>query len=498
MSGPESIELRQRPPAQVLGEILPWRSDWDAVARALSQGGDLAWLDAAPGAPPTDGRVSRFALLGAHPVVRLIQELDGPAQLLPHASISNKPLRAADRVWDLWEQLRGELPWLMPQGVPLGCGWIGSVGFEAARQLEQLPDTSRDLFALPLVDVGLYAAVIVLDTAARAAVLLQVPEVGTALGMEHEVDAAVAQLRNAWRDAPSDAGSAVATDSAPQVVAEQTRGAFEARVQRALEYIAAGDVYQVNLAQRLRLRGMPDAVESYRRLRAGNPAPFGACLVRDGSAVVSASPELFLAVSDQTVRTRPIKGTRRRGDSDDADWAQRSALWHSAKDAAELAMIVDLHRNDLGRVCQAGTMRVVNPRMIETHPAVFHTVAEITGVLQSGRTALDALRLAFPAGSISGVPKIRALELIDELEPVGRGAYTGSVVRLGLDGDLTASVAIRTLQQRGDEAVLHVGGGIVADSSPADEYDETLAKAAGLLRALGASDPIQSPPDTAS
>jgi len=265
---------------------------------------------------------------------------------------------------------------------------------------------------------------------------------------------------------------------------EMERGVYERMVARALEYIAAGDIYQVNLAQRLRFDEVADPLETYRVLRRVNPARYAALLRWRDGAIGSVSPELFLHTRGREVLTRPIKGTRPRTHDAVLDAAYRQQLIDSAKDAAELAMIIDLHRNDLGRVCEYGSVRVRNARRLEAHPTVFHTVADVCGRLRADRDLLDLLAACFPAGSISGVPKIRALEIIDELEPVARGVYTGAVGVLGLDGQMTFNVAIRTLQFCKQAATLYVGGGIVADSDPADEYEETLAKARGIVEAL--------------
>jgi para-aminobenzoate synthetase component 1 len=216
---------------------------------------------------------------------------------------------------------------------------------------------------------------------------------------------------------------------------------------------------------------------------------------REGStcAVLSASPELFLDVRGDAVETRPIKGTRPRSADPVVDRAYRSELASSAKDRAELAMIVDLLRNDLGRVCAYGSVRVVTaarsdeayPYVLETLPTVHHLVATLTGQLRPGKDVLDLLRACFPGGSITGAPKVRAMEIIDELEPTGRSVYTGSIGYFGVDGQAAFNIAIRTLIVADGRVHLHTGGGIVADSVPKAEYEETQAKALGLQRALG-------------
>jgi len=252
---------------------------------------------------------------------------------------------------------------------------------------------------------------------------------------------------------------------------------YEARVRRVIDYIAAGDVFQVNLSQRFTaaFRGNPRTL--YQRLAAASPAWYGAYLELDERhTLASISPELFLDVRGRRVVTRPIKGTRPATASPDE-------LRDSAKDAAELHMIVDLLRNDLGRVCAFGSIDVQEPRVIETHPTVHHGVATIAGSLHEHYDLIDLLRATLPGGSITGAPKVRAMQIIDELEPVRRGPYCGAIGFV--HGDRACfNIAIRTLLLEDDRLDLHVGGGIVADSDPAHEYDETLVKAAAMRAAL--------------
>jgi para-aminobenzoate synthetase component 1 len=265
-----------------------------------------------------------------------------------------------------------------------------------------------------------------------------------------------------------------------------SRGEYERIVQRAIDYIAAGDVFQVNLAQRLVVPLSHHPAEVFLRLRQHNPSYFGAYLALPGATVVSASPELFLSLRGRSVVTRPIKGTRRRSADPVQDACLRQALWESPKDRAELAMIIDLERNDLGRVCEYGSVRVVDAASPEQHPTVHHLVGTVAGRLREGLDAIDLLRATFPGGSITGAPKIRAMEIIDELERVPRGVYCGAIGYLGLDGSAMFNIAIRTIAIGLGEAEVYAGGGIVADSIPRDEYNETLAKAAALLDALNA------------
>jgi len=267
--------------------------------------------------------------------------------------------------------------------------------------------------------------------------------------------------------------------------AGMTREQYVASVRKALEYIAAGDIYQVNLSQRFShsFEGSPFALFS--ALRQVSPSYYSAYLHCGDHVVLSSSPELFLRQRGLSIETRPIKGTRPRGRTEEGDRALRQELIDSAKEAAELTMIVDLERNDLGRVCEYGSVEVAEHRYIDELPSVFHTVSTVRGRLRPDANPWDILRATFPGGSISGCPKIRAIEIIDELEPVRRHVYTGAIGLVSPE-DIELSIAIRTMTVAGGRLLYHVGSGIVADSDPDKEYEETLQKAAGMRQAIEA------------
>jgi anthranilate synthase component 1 len=270
-------------------------------------------------------------------------------------------------------------------------------------------------------------------------------------------------------------------------VREEEPGRFLHAVARALEYIAAGDVYQANLSRRWQGRsGAPiDPAALYRRLRAANPSPFAA-LMREGDfAVISSSPERLLCIRAGTVSTRPIAGTRPRGASPDRDAALIDTLLGNEKERAEHVMLIDLERNDLGRICAGGSVRVDEYMAVESYAHVHHIVSNVSGLLREGVTPIAAIRALFPGGTITGCPKIRCMEIIAELEGSGRGAYTGAIGYLNRDGSCDLNILIRTISVRGASLTFQAGAGIVADSNPAAELAETRAKAKGLLRALG-------------
>ena len=258
------------------------------------------------------------------------------------------------------------------------------------------------------------------------------------------------------------------------------------RVKRAKEYIAAGDIYQANISRpwRLRLRAGSDPREVYLALRRSNPAPFAASVRFGDMTILSSSPERLLKVEGREISTRPIAGTRPRSDDPDQDARITAELMAHPKERAEHIMLIDLERNDVGRVCEAGSVRVDEYMVTETYAHVHHIVSNVRGRLRADVTAVDALRALFPGGTITGCPKVRCMQIIAELEGEGRGAYTGSLGWLGTDGDADFNILIRTITLRGDQIEMRAGGGIVADSIPEREIEETRAKALGMLRAF--------------
>ena len=255
-------------------------------------------------------------------------------------------------------------------------------------------------------------------------------------------------------------------------------------VATAREYICAGDIFQVNLSQRLDVEMPVTSYELYKRLRSINPAPFANYFNFEGVSIVGASPERFMKVRGDWVETRPIKGTKPRGKTPEEDKALAQSLMESAKDRAENVMIVDLERNDIGRVCRYGTVKVTELAILETYPTVFHLTSTVVGQLSEGKNRIDLLKATFPGGSITGAPKVRAMEIIDELEPTRRSVYTGSLGYLSFGGDMDLDIVIRTIIVKDGRAYFQVGGAIVYDSEPEAEYVETLDKGRALIQAL--------------
>jgi para-aminobenzoate synthetase component 1 len=345
--------------------------------------------------------------------------------------------------------------------------WAGWLSYDLGRQVEDLPSLAEDDLALPPLALGRYDAWLEFDHARRT---VELRGGGSGEPLVHALRAAP--------PLPRQRPLARWESSLP-------RHRYERAVERAIEYIRAGDVFQVNLSQRLATGWQGDPFGLYGRLRETSPAPFMALMRLGGADVVSASPERFLAVRGDRVETRPIKGTRPRGRDPTADARLGAELEASAKDRAENVMIVDLARNDLGRVARYGSVAVDRLFGLESHPGVHHLVSTVSARLRPGVGPAEIVRATFPPGSVTGAPKVRALEIIDELEPVRRGPYCGAIGWIEPGGYLELSVAIRIFVAARERLHLHVGGAVTADSDPGGEWEETMHKAARLLEAAG-------------
>jgi len=363
--------------------------------------------------------------------------------------------------------------------LPFTGGWFVFFGYELAAEIEPVLGRLPADPALPVACAVRFPAAVIRDHATRRTHLVCEPEAAARLLPQMELD--IHRLR-----APRRAAVAV------EEIAEEDPARFLAGVEKVQEYIRAGDVYQVNLSRlwRARLRRPAPSVELYRRLCAANPAPFAALATFPGDrAILSSSPERLVEVRDGVIRTRPIAGTYPRSREPAQDRAAAQELLRHPKERAEHVMLIDLERNDLGRLCRLGTVQVSELMTLESYPHVHHIVSEIRGALRAETTPAQVLRAVFPGGTITGCPKVRCMQLIAEIERVPRGAYTGSLGYINDDGSMDLNILIRTLVRQGDEIRLRAGAGIVADSIPGRELNETRAKAKGLLAALGAPTP---------
>lgn len=367
---------------------------------------------------------------------------------------------------------------------PFGGGAIGYLSYDLNRYVERLGPAPGGEPDLPLIDLAFYDRVLVYDHyQSKWSLSVCAWDENADLDAKWNVEAEVA-LNHAAGAAKHASG---VPDAPPSTVeADLTAQEYQDRVARALGHIVDGDIYQVNLAVRFSAPWGGAPFDLYRRLRHFTPSRYGAYLESESAHIISASPELFLRVAGSKIQTRPIKGTRRRTGDAERDADRLADLLASPKERAELSMIVDLERNDLGRVCEYGSVVVTDHAYVDELPTVFHTVSCVEGRLREDAGPAELIRATFPGGSITGAPKIRAMTIIDELEPVSRGPYTGAIGAFGFDGGLSLSIAIRTIVLAGGTASFHAGSGIVADSDPAAEYEEVLDKARAMAKALGA------------
>jgi len=429
--------------------------------------------------------VSRFSFLGAGPSEvyrlypdRLEAERDGRRRRLP-----GEPLAALRR-------LLGEIS-AEPGPIPFTGGLVGYFGYDVIRLVERLPHRPPDPFDLPLALLARFDTLVIFDHAYQ-----RVLAIANEIEGEVSVGAAERELARLSRllTAAGGGGGVAMPGRTPRPLAPEIVGldgpAFRRAVATAKEHIAAGDIFQVVLARRFRVPRRVEPLRLYRALRMVNPSPYMVLLEAPEVALVGASPEMLVRKVGRHLTTRPIAGTRPRGMDEPGDRRLADDLLADAKERAEHVMLVDLGRNDLGRVAAAGSVRVPTFMEVERYSHVMHLVSGVEAELAAGRDGLDALLACFPAGTVSGAPKIRAMEIIDALEPEARGPYAGAIGYLSYSGDVDTCIAIRTLMVRAGETSVTAGAGIVADSDPHAEERETESKAAGLLAAVALAEAL--------
>lgn len=414
----------------------------------------------------------RYDVLAAEPVCTL--ETRGAVTTVAYADGATHASTA-----DPFALVQQQLQRFMPldsasdkAGLPFIGGAIGYFGYDLARRLEHLPTLAAETENLPDMAVGIYSWAVVVDHQRQRSILVC-----------HGLDTATCQRLQAVFSRPSSHPArpfALLGDITPNLTSAEYAAAF----QRIKQYLKAGDCYQVNFSQRFAAPCSGDPWAVYLALRQANAAPYSGFLHVPGVQVLSSSPERFLKVRAGQVETKPIKGTRPRKPDAQQDHLQINSLQNSSKDKAENLMIVDLLRNDLGKTCQIGSVQVPKLFAVESYATVHHLVSTVTGTLAENQQALDLLRSCFPGGSITGAPKIRAMEIIEELEPNRRGIYCGAMGYISFDGNMDSNIAIRTLVHAGGTIRFWAGGGIVNDSEWAEEYQECFDKAAALLNVL--------------
>jgi len=417
-----------------------------------------------------EGPLARFSILAAAPRATLWRDSSGT---LGASGLTLSPGGFLDNL-EHWYRAESH-PLARPSSLPFAGGWIVYAGYELAAEIErslQLPRART-----PLSAFALRVSTLAVHDLATGEVFAVAEE-----GASDAQARLVADLEAAGARAADGAGAPLPLATLREELPEK----YLERVRAAQRHIAAGDVYQANLSRpwRLTLNEPADPARVYAALRTANPAPFAASARFSGMTILSSSPERLLSISGREIATRPIAGTRPRLGSPEADRRAIAELVAHPKERAEHVMLIDLERNDLGRVCEAGSVRVDEYMVTETYAHVHHIVSNVRGILRADRSPVDALRALFPGGTITGCPKVRCMQIIAALEGEGRGSYTGSLGWIGVDGDADFNILIRTLSMDGAEIELRAGAGIVADSDPERELEETRAKARGMLRAF--------------
>lgn len=448
-------------------------------------------------------RIGRYSFLGAGPF--RIFEAYGSRTRTRKASESWVETEVADPLGVLEKMTSAYRAPNLP-GLPRFCGGaVGFVGYDTVRYVENLPNAPPDDRNLPDLCFGFYDRMVIFDHAAKTIQVVAHANL-TREGREplnantdelrkvyaeacHRVDELVERLQRGVADLQL-------TDIDPNIRQPETsrglagvssnfsQAGFEAAVEKARAYINAGDAFQIVLSQRFRTETRARPFDIYRALRVVNPSPFMFYLRAGSVTLVGASPEIMCRVENGVITNRPLAGTRRRGVTPEEDRALAEELVNDPKERAEHIMLVDLARNDVGRVAELGSVQISDLLAVERYSHVMHLSSTVTGKLQSGLTAFDALRASLPAGTLSGAPKVRAMEIIDELEPHRRGPYGGAVGYIDFGGNMDTCIALRTMVLLGQTAYVQAGAGLVADSVPASEYQETVNKAMSLLRAL--------------
>lgn len=415
--------------------------------------------------------LGRYDILFAYPGARLTLDASGEVRDESNPRTSRQTSDSFLNALDAWWHRERALPASTP--VPFRGGWLLYLSYELAAYIEPSLHSPQPAHGPIAQAIRVPAAIIVEHSSARAWIVAEAAHRSLIV----QIEADIAAISN-----PQPLHGPVLIGA----VEEDAPSAYLHAVEKALQYIAAGDVYQANLSRAWRARVAPEARAHhiYERLRRTNPAPFGALAQLDGLSIISSSPERLVEVQNHSISTRPIAGTRPRGGDAHSDRDLARELRAHPKERAEHIMLIDLERNDLGRICQAGSVEVDEFMALESYAHVHHIVSNVRGQLRADITPGQVIAAVFPGGTITGCPKVRCMQIIGELEAEPRGAYTGSLGYLNLDGSMDLNILIRSLELRGDSLVLRAGAGIVADSIPERELEETRAKARGVLRAL--------------
>jgi anthranilate synthase component 1 len=440
-------------------------------------------------------KVGRYSFLGAEPFLRF-EAFGARVRITRAGSHDVEEFESSDPLSDLERRMAGHKPAHLPELPPFTSGVVGYAAYDSVRYAERLPHPPVDDLHLPDLSFAFYDRLLVFDNVTKSLDIVVLAHVDdgspAAVARGHaeacrRIDATIEQLfrPNPWPSA-ADIGPRheprCLTDGTAR--AASTREEFLAATEKAIEYIRAGDIFQVVLSRRLEIPFDLPPLELYRTLRVVNPSPFMFYLRTPAATLVGSSPEIMVRVVDEKVTVRPLAGTRPRGKTPEEDKLLAEGLLADPKERAEHVMLIDLGRNDVGRVSSIGSVVLSDVMSIERYSHVMHITSNVTGQLTPGTTAFDALRACLPAGTVSGAPKIRAMQIIDELEPRKRGPYAGAVGYIDFSGAMDTCIALRTVVITGGKAYVQSGAGIVADSVPESEFQETLNKAKGLLVSL--------------
>ena len=432
-------------------------------------------------------KVGRYSFLAFEPFWELAAR---GTQVTVRGDGGTKQFEAADPLDELRRRLSAFKAVHLPELPPFEGGAIGYAGYDVVRYVENLPNAPNDDRGLPDLSFAFYDRMVVFDNVSKTLFVIAMARLDKTGGDARaayddacrRVDELAERLSQPTKLPPAD----IATAGAPSIAWESNlqQREYEDAVRKCVEYIRAGDIFQVVISQRLALDLGCDPFEVYRTLRVVNPSPFMFFLRTPEVTLVGSSPEIMCRVVDRQVTVRPLAGTRPRGKTEEEDRRLAEELLADPKERAEHVMLVDLGRNDVGRVAKFGTVKVSDVMVIERYSHVMHITSNVTAALAEKYDAFDALKACLPAGTVSGAPKVRAMQIIDELEPHRRGPYAGAVGYIDYAGNMDTCIALRTLVVQGEKAYIQAGAGIVADSVPESEYQETLNKARGLLKAV--------------
>ncbi len=454
------------------------KQDGFQIYSSIEQGVDTIFLDSSM----ADSPYSHYSIIGVNPFLTIKYENKTIYEKWydQETKTFSKELHQTD-VFSYLNALMASYHIENTTGLPFVGGGLGYFSYDLGSEVESLPFHAPDLVTVPDAYFVFYDNAVVIDHHMNTVSI-------TGLGILRDAETSVNYLKERIVSEPQTKQivSQASEYKQPKFVSPFTAASYQDAVEAMRQFIREGHIYIANMTHTFSSDFYNDPMSTYERLRTVNPAPFSAYMPLDGFSILSSSPERFVEIRDQKIQTRPIKGTRPRGKTEEEDLRNKVALMTSEKDKSELLMIVDLERNDLSKVCVPGSVKVTELFEIEAYATVFHLVSTITGELSSGKTSVDCIKAMFPGGSITGAPKYRAMEIIDTLEKNKRNIYTGSIGYLGFDGGADFNIIIRTILLKDQKAHFGVGGGITWESDSMEEYIETLDKARALLKSMDA------------